>query len=75
MANENRLDRIRVYYSEGDESMKPSTKKKGQKPIYDHQKIKELLLAHKKPIEIMLLLGCSYGVVRYVRNRIRKGKL
>ncbi len=50
-------------------------KKRGQPPIYDHSKIKELLQAGKKPLAIMILLGCSYGVIRYVRERMRRGKL
>jgi hypothetical protein len=50
-------------------------KKKGQKPKYDHKKIEELLKAGKKPFEIMLLLGCSYGVLRYVRKKRGRKKV
>jgi hypothetical protein len=50
-------------------------KKKGTEPQYDHSKIRELLDAGKKPAAIMILLGCSYGVVRYVRTQRKKKRL
>jgi hypothetical protein len=50
-------------------------KKKGQKPKFDHEKIKELLNAGEKPFKIMLLLGCSYGVLRYVRKKMGRKKV
>jgi len=50
-------------------------KRKGQKPKFDHEKIEELLKAGEKPIKIMLLLGCSYGVLRYVRKKKGRQKV
>lgn len=50
-------------------------KKKGQKPKFDHEKIEELLKAGEKPFKIMLLLGCSYGVLRYVRKKMGRKKV
>jgi hypothetical protein len=50
-------------------------KKKGQKPKFDHEKIEELLKAGEKPVKIMLLLGCSYGVLRYVRKKMGRKKV
>jgi hypothetical protein len=49
-------------------------KNRGVPPKYDHKKIKEMLLENKKPIAIILAVGCSYSVIRYVRNRMKKRK-
>jgi hypothetical protein len=50
-------------------------KRRGQKPKFDHEKIEELLKAGEKPVKIMLLLGCSYGVLRYVRKKMGRKKV
>jgi hypothetical protein len=47
---------------------------RGCRPKYDHLKIKEYILENKKPIAIMLVVGCSYSVIRYVRNHMKKRK-
>ena len=50
-------------------------KRRGQKPKFDHEKIEELLRAGEKPVKIMLLVGCSYGVLRYVRKKMGRKKV
>jgi hypothetical protein len=50
-------------------------KRRGQKPKFDHEKIEELLKAGEKPFKIMLLLGCSYGVLRHVRKKMGRKKV
>jgi hypothetical protein len=52
-----------------------SEKKRGQKPKFNHARIIELLKAGEKPFKIMLLLGCSYGVLRYVRKKMKSKKV
>lgn len=60
---------------ERDEILKhPKEKKKGPAPIYNHEKIIELLKAGETPLKIMLLLGCSYSVIRYVRKKMKEKK-
>lgn len=56
-------------------SRKSPPKRRGQKPKFDHEKIEELLRAGEKPLKIMLLVGCSYGVLRYVRKKMGRKKV
>ncbi|HOA68676.1 hypothetical protein SAMN02910340_01217 [Methanosarcina thermophila] len=56
-------------------SRRSPPKRRGQKPKFDHEKIEELLRAGEKPVKIMLLVGCSYGVLRYVRKKMGRKKV
>ena len=51
------------------------SKKRGLHPVYDHNKIKQMILDNKKPLVIMFAVGCSYSVIRYVRNQMRRNKI
>jgi hypothetical protein len=72
------VDRGRRATSETDWGvmyLKTSSKRPGQKPKFNHAEIIRLLKAGEKPFKIMLLLGCSYGDLRYVRKKMGRKKV